>query len=53
MDKKTERIFKLIMCIVAIKLDIPVSRLTWEKVEELYASGEYPEINAEIDYIIG
>ena len=39
-----------ICAIVATKLD-RVS-ISFDEVEEIYESGLYPEINAEIDYII-
>ncbi len=44
-------IYRAIQNIVAINLN-KVS-VSWEEVEDLYASGKYPEINAEIDYILG
>lgn len=47
----TDAIFASIRMIVASMLG-RVS-VTWDEVEEIYASGEHPEINETIDYIIG
>lgn len=49
-DKFAEAIFKSIRHIVAIKLNRV--DITWEEVEKIYASGEYPDINKEIHYIL-
>lgn len=45
-----EQILAMVQNIVTVKLNrVSVS---WGEVEEIYASGKYPEINAEIDYIV-
>lgn len=45
----------LIYATIASYVAIVLNRheVTWAEVEEIYASGKYPEINATIDYIIG
>ncbi len=45
------QIFEMIKFIVASKLN-RVS-VTWEEVESLYESNQRPDINADIDYILG
>ncbi len=47
----TDAILASIQAIVATMLG-RVS-VTWDEVEEIYASGEYPKINEAIDYIVG
>ncbi len=44
-------VMNAIQTFVAMKLNRP--SVTWEEVEEIYDSGEYPEINETIDYILG
>ena len=51
MNTIENNILSSICAIVASKLG--KSHVTFDEVEALYSSGEYPEINAEIDYILG
>ena len=44
-------ILSAICAVVACKLGR--SHVTVDEVDVIYSSGEYPEINAEIDYILG
>ena len=46
-----KNIMSNICAIVAIKLG--KSHVTFDEVDALYSSGERPDINAEIDYILG
>lgn len=39
------------ICIVTAN-GLNKASVTWEEVEQVYASGEYPEINKEINYIL-
>lgn len=39
------------ICIVTAN-GLHKASVTWEEVEAVYASGEHPEINASIDYIL-
>lgn len=39
------------ICIITAN-GLKKASVTWEEVEQVYASGEYPEINASIDYIV-
>lgn len=47
---KQEAIIQAIRFIVADKLH--KADVTWEEVEQIYAAGDHPDINAEIDYIL-
>lgn len=47
---KAEQIQRMILMLVETLLN--VSDMTWDDVEAIYASGEFPEINRSIDYII-
>lgn len=47
---KINAIIEAICIVVANGLN--KSSVTWDEVERVYASGEYPEINANIDYIL-
>lgn len=49
-EKNVQQVMRNIMIMVACKLG--KASVTWSEVEAVYASGEYPEINADIDYII-
>ena len=51
MNTTEKNILSAICAIVACKLG--KSYLTVDELEEIYASGKYPEINVEIDYILG
>lgn len=49
-EKNVQQVMRNIMIMVACKLG--KASVTWSEVEAVYASGEHPEINADIDYII-
>ena len=51
MNTIEKAILSAICAVVACKLGR--RHVTVDEVDAIYSSGEYPEINAEIDYILG
>lgn len=47
---KTKQIQRLILMLTETLLNR--HSMTWNDVETIYASGDHPEVNKEIDYII-
>lgn len=53
MDVETNKIRLITEAICAVTATrLGKASVTWEEVEQVYADGSHPEINAEINYIL-